>query len=86
MTARLEVMNLERGHRATQLTSPVVPLENLLAELSVEHWIELQAWSLLSGAVQLALGEESLCGARAGGLDLSRLAPARKSAQTISRQ
>ena len=98
----LYVMNLNASHRPTQLAAPAVSFENFPAKILVFLSIELDSANLernLTHAASVTCCRNSCCCARGRkrksrsmensrilGLPFSIWAPARKSAQIISRQ
>ena len=54
LAAKLFVVNLKIGHRATRLASPAVPAEHLIAKLVVEFGIQAQTCVLWSEPVHEA--------------------------------
>ena len=102
LTSWLNMMNLKIFHPAARLATPAVSLQNFAAELAVRLRIEPQARPLTSDPCQSVTCTSSrspfLCGFgspitrrvrqgnKASRLPASKLTPARKSAQIISRQ
>ena len=98
----LFVMDLKTFHTPARLASPAVSLQDFPAELAIGFRIKPQAWPLGSDPSQSVICTSSiscfLCGfgramtsrVRAGNkasrLPASKLTPARKSAQIISKQ
>jgi len=98
----LNVMDLKIFHAPAQLASPAVSLQNLTANLAISLKIKPQAWSFREDPFQMVACTSSrscfLCGFgrpmtsrmregnSASRLPASKLTPARKSAQIISRQ
>src|SRR3989454_12483141 len=101
MTAKLLVMNLKIAQTAARLTSPAVPLQDFLTELLVGLARKSQPRMFWPDCIHEArCRDKNACFCSPGrnlknremdcnsssGSPLSRLAPARKSAQIISRQ
>jgi len=98
----LNVMDLKIFHPPARLTAPAVSLQNFAAEQTIEFWIKPQAGSLWTDSCQSDTCTSSrscfFCGFgrpitsrvrqvnKASRLPASKLIPARKSAQIISRQ
>ena len=103
VTAKFLVVNLKIGHCATQLASPAVATQHLVAQTVVLVGIEPQAcvfrsdpshdafsvtWcknACLSSPGRNLKNRKADC-KRTSGFSFSRFAPAKKSAQIISRQ
>ena len=99
---RLNVMDLKILHSPARLATPAVSLQNFAAELAISFRIKPQAGPLCSDPCQSVTCTSSrscfLCGFgrpmtsrvrqgnRASRLPASKLTPARKSAQIISKQ
>jgi hypothetical protein len=99
---RLNVMDLKIFRLSADLATPAVSLQNVMAELSIVFRIQHQARSFRADASQSVTWTSSsncfLCGFgrpmisrvregnRASWLPVSKLTPARKSAEIISRQ
>ena len=99
---RLYVMDLKIFHPPARLTAPAVSLQNFAAEQTIGFWIKPQAGSLWTDSCQsdtcissrscffCGFGRPMTSRVRQGNkpsrLPASKLAPARKSAQIISRQ
>ena len=99
---RLNVMDLKIFHAPARLATPAISLQNFAAELAISFRIKPQAWPLGADPRQSVTCTSSrscfLCGFgrpmtsrvrqgnRASRLPASKLTPARKSAQIISRQ
>ena len=102
VASKFEVVYLQILHAAAKLATPAVALQDFTTELTVRFRVQLQAWPFGSNSSQGATRTHSmnsfLCGfgrpstsrvradRRAFWLPVSKLAPARKSAQIISRQ
>jgi|SRR5712692_3102842 len=102
LTAKLFVMNLKALHAAADLTSPAISTQHLPSQLFVQLGIETQArvlsWNPVQDAFSICATNACLCSPGRNlknleidcnsnsGLPLSRFAPAKKSAQIISRQ
>jgi hypothetical protein len=102
LTSPLYVMDLEISHPSARLATPAVTLEDLLTELAISFWSKPQArpfglysiqgttWTASSTSILCGLGRASTIRVRAAiralWFPVSRLTPARKSAQIISRQ
>ena len=100
--ARLEMMDFDAGQRAAELAAPAVSREHLLVEFLVGFRLEPQARAFLAGAAHGAspIWSKTCCFCSGGrsrmsrwsekasveGSGFSSAAPARKSAQIISRQ
>ena len=98
----LDVMDLETLRSPAPLATPAISLQDFAAELAISFKVKLQAWSSGTDPSQSVTWTFSrsccLCGIgrpsasrvnecrRASVLPVSRLTPARKSAQIISRQ
>jgi hypothetical protein len=98
----LDVMDLETLRSPAPLATPAISLQDFAAELAISFKVKLQAWSsgtdpgqsvtwTFSRSCRLCgIGRPSTSrvneGRRASVLPVSRLTPARKSAQIISRQ
>jgi len=99
---RTNVMDLKILHPPTRLAAPAVSLQDFTAELAISFKIKLQAWmsGMNPGQSVTCTFSRSCCrcafgrpiasrvrqGNKASRLPVSRLTPARKSAQIISRQ
>ena len=99
---RLNVMDLKAFHPPTPLASPAVSLQDFTAKLAIRFRIKPQPWPLCTDPRQSVTCTSSrscfLCGFgrpmtsrvrqgnRASRLPASKLTPARKSAQIISKQ
>jgi hypothetical protein len=99
---RLNVMDLKILYSPAPLTTPSIPLQDFTAELAISFRIKPQAWSLCSDPSQnVTCTSSRSCfrcgfgrpmtsrvrqGNRASRFPASKLTPARKSAQIISRQ
>ena len=99
---RLNVMDLKILHAPARLATPAVSLQDFAAELAISFRIKPQAWPFGSDPRQSVTCTSSrscfLCGFgrpitsrvregnRASWLPASKLTPARKSAQIISKQ
>jgi hypothetical protein len=99
---RLNVMDLKIFHPPARLTTPAVSLQDFTAELAISFRIKPQSWPLGEDSLQNVTCTSSrscfLCGFgrpmtsrvrqgnNASWLPASKLTPARKSAQIISRQ
>jgi hypothetical protein len=99
---RLNVMYLKIFCTPAALATPAVPLQDFTAELTVGFSVQLRAWpsgsNCSQGPVRTLSRSCSRCGTarpstslvradrRASWLPVSKLTPARKSAQIISRQ
>jgi len=102
LAARPNVMDLKIFHSPARLTSPAISLQNFTAKLAICFGVKSQAWSLSSDHCQsvtcTASRSSFRCGFgrpmtsrvrqgnKASWLPASRLTPARKSAQIISKQ
>ena len=100
--SRLNVMDLKALHSTTPLATPAVSLQDLAAELAISFKVKLQARSSCTDPSQsitrifsrswdfCCIGRLSAKRVnevrRASVLPVSKLTPARKSAQIISRQ
>jgi hypothetical protein len=100
--ARLNVMDLKILHATARLASPAISLQNFTAKLAISLGIKSQAWSFCTDSSQNVTCTSSrscfLCGFgrpmtsrvrqgnKASRLPASKLTPARKSAQIISKQ
>jgi hypothetical protein len=98
----LDVMDLKIFHAPAQLATPSISFQNFPAESAVIFGLKPQAWSSCSDFFQsVPCTSSSSCfrcgfgsamtsrirqGKRASWLPVSKLTPARKSAQIISRQ
>jgi hypothetical protein len=98
----LNVMDLKIFHSPAPLTTPSISLQNFTAELAIRFRVKPQAWSFCKYPLQKVTCTSSrscfLCGFgrpttsrvrqgnRASRLPASKLTPARKSAQIISKQ
>ena len=101
-TPRLNVMDLKILHSPARLATSAISLQNFAAELAIGFRVKLQAGPLCSESRQSVTCTSStscfLCGlgrpmtnrmrqgSRASRLPISKLTPARKSAQIISKQ
>ena len=99
---RLYVMDLKAFHAPARLTSPSISLQDFVAELAIRFRFKPQAGSSCTDSSQSVTCTSSrscfLCGfgrpmtsrvrqgSRASRLPASKLTPARKSAQIISKQ
>ncbi len=99
---RLNVMDLKIFHAPARLATPAISLQDFAAELAISFRIKPQAWPFGSDPSQSVTCTSSrscfLCGFgrpmtsrvrqgnRASWLPASKLTPARKSAQIISKQ
>jgi hypothetical protein len=99
---RLNVMDLKILHAPAGLTSPAISLQNFTAELAIRFRIKPQASPLRADSCQIVTCTSSRScfrcdfgrpttsrmrhGSRVSRLPASKLTPARKSAQIISRQ
>jgi len=100
--AGLDVMDLKIFHTPTRLAAPAISLQDFVAELAISFKVKLQAWPsgtnpgqsvtrtssrscFLSGFARPSASRVRQ-GNRASRVPTSRLTPARKSAQIISRQ
>jgi hypothetical protein len=99
---RLNVMDLKILHAPTRLATPAIPLQDFSAELAITFRVKSQAWSSGTDPSQSVTSTSSSnCilsvfgrpitrrvreGNKASRFPASRLTPARKSAQIISRQ
>jgi hypothetical protein len=102
LAARPNVMDLKIFHPPARLIAPAVSLQNFAAEQTIGFWIKPQAGSLWTDSCQSDTCTSSrscfFCGFgrpitsrvrqvnKASRLPASKLIPARKSAQIISRQ
>jgi hypothetical protein len=98
----LNVMDLKILHAPARLATPAISLQDFPTELAISFWIKHQAWPLGSDPFQnVTCTSSSSCflfgfgrpmtsrvrqGNRVSRLPASKLTPARKSAQIISRQ
>jgi hypothetical protein len=98
----LNVMDLKILHSPARLTTPSISLQDFMAELAISFWIKSQAGPLGADAFQnVTCTSSRSCflsgfgrpmtsrvrqGNKASRLPASKLTPARKSAQIISRQ
>ncbi len=98
----LNVMDLKIFHSSARLASPAVSLQDFVAELAILYRIKSQAGTISTNPFQsVACASSRSClrcgfgramtsrarqGKRASRLPVSKLTPARKSAQIISRQ
>ena len=98
----LNVMDLKILHAPARLTTPAIALQDFAAELAISFRIKPQAWSLRTDLIKsVACTSSRSCfrcgfgrpmtsrvrhGSRASWLPASKLTPARKSAQIISKQ
>ena len=101
-TPRLNVVDLKIFRSSAELAAPAIPLQYLTAELAIRLGLKLQAWSLGSnhryGATRTFARSCSRCNtgrpsnsrvrenSRVSWSPVSKLTPARKSAQIISKQ
>ncbi len=101
-TARLNVMDLKIFHSPAPLASPAISFQDFPAELAIGFRVKPEAWSSGTDPSQSVTCTSSrsclLCGSgrpitsrvrdgnRASWLPASKLTPARKSAQIISKQ
>jgi hypothetical protein len=100
--ARLNVMDLKIIHSPARLASPAISLQNFTPQLAISFGLEPQAWPFradphysvtckfssncfLSGFARLMTSRVRQ-GNKASRLPASKLTPARKSAQIISKQ
>jgi len=99
---RLNVMDLKILHSPARLTSPAISLQDFAAELAISFWIKPQAGPFCTNPSQhVTCTSSRSCflsgfgrqmtsrvrqGNRASWLPASKLTPARKSAQIISKQ
>ena len=99
---RLNVMDLKILHSPARLATPAISLQDFPAELAISFRVKPQAWPLGADPFQSVTCTSSrscfLCGFgrpmtsrvrqgnRASWLPASKLTPARKSAQIISKQ
>jgi len=84
LAATPKMMYLQFGRRTTHLTTPTVALQYFTSECGVLFRNQLQ-----TGLFQIQIGDSFhrfQSGPRDASASRSRLAPAKKSAQTISRQ
>ena len=102
LTSRLDVMDLQPLNRAARLAAPTIPRKDFAAESAIGFRVKPQARAfgpdLTQGATRMLSRSCSRCGIgrldtrrvmadrRASSLPVSKLTPARKSAQIISRQ
>jgi hypothetical protein len=102
MAPRLNVVNLKIFHPPARLATPAISLQDFLTELAISFRINPQAGPLSADSFQNVTCTSSsscfLCGlgrpmtsrarqgSRASRLPASKLTPARKSAQIISKQ
>ena len=100
--ARLNVMDLKILHSPAPLATPAISFQNFPAELAIRFRIKPQAWPFRAYSLQNVTWTSSrscfLCGFgrpitnrvrqgnKASRLPASKLTPARKSAQIISKQ
>lgn len=98
----LNVMDLKPFHPATPLATPAISLQDFTAELAISFWIKPQAGPLCGDPFQNVTCTSSIScfrcgfgrpmtsrvrqGNRASRLLASKVTPARKSAQIISKQ
>ena len=98
----LDVMDLKILHLPARLTTPAISLQNFPAELAIGFRIKPQSWSFRADPTQSVSWTSSrscfFCdfgrpitsrvreGNRASWFPVSKLTPARKSAQIISKQ
>ena len=101
-TARLHMMHLKLSDAPTKLAAPPVALQYLPAQFSIGFWVESQSrasWAKRHHEAFRTCSRNSCCLgcgrnpksrpseiSKASGFPFSRLAPAKKSAQIISRQ
>ena len=101
-TPRLNVMDLKILHAPAPLASPAVSLQDFTAKLAISFTFKPQAWTLGADPLQSVTCTSSRScfrcgfgrpmtnrvrqGNKASRLSASKLTPARKSAQIISRQ
>jgi hypothetical protein len=102
LAPRLNVMDLKILHAPARLATPSVSLQDFPAQLAISLRFKLQAWMLGADPLQsVACTSSTSCfrcgfgrsmtnrvrqGNRASWLPASKLTPARKSAQIISKQ
>jgi hypothetical protein len=98
----LNVMDLKIFHSPARLASPAVSLQDFPAKLAISFRVKPQAWSFCTNLFQIVTCTSSRScflfgfgrpmtsrvrqGNRASRLPASKLTPARKSAQIISKQ
>jgi hypothetical protein len=102
MATKFLVVNLQIRDRAARLAPPAIPAQHLLPQLFVPHGIKTQArifyWNPVQDAFSICATNVCFCSrgrnlknleidcTSNSGFPLSRFAPAKKSAQIISRQ
>jgi hypothetical protein len=100
--SRLNVMDLKTLHSPAPLATPAISLQDFSAELAISFWIKPQAgplgtdprqsvtWTFSMSCLIFGFGRPMTSrvrqGNRASWLPASKLTPARKSAQIISKQ
>jgi len=98
----LNVMDLKTFHSPARLTAPAISLQNFATELAISFWIKPQSGPFGTDSCQsvtrtfsrscliFGFGRPTTSrvrhGSRASWLPASKLTPARKSAQIISKQ
>ncbi len=64
LTPRLDVMNLEVGRAAAGLAAPAIPLQYLLAQLTIGFWVEAKPgppWVQASHEAFLSCSKNCFC-------------------------
>src|ERR1035441_8806917 len=102
LAPELHVMNFQSNDGPTALAAPLVALQHRLTQPAIGFWVKTQSWAFRFRQDHVALCRPSRNCSRCGegrslkrrsmersnalGSPFSRVAPARKSAQIISRQ